>query len=78
MTTKILRTFEFQAGLYFKDNFIMNVYDLTVSMDVETESIREQNVAMERIKYFLHNCLDSSIFILDSEKKVIEKYIVLF
>ena len=43
-------------------------------MDVETESIREQNVAMERIKYFLHNCLDSSIFILDSEKKVIEKY----
>lgn len=43
-------------------------------MDVETESIREQNVAMERIKYFLNDCLENSIFVQDTEHKVIEKY----
>ena len=43
-------------------------------MEVETESIREQNVAMERIKYFLNECLENSIFVQDSEHKVIEKY----
>lgn len=43
-------------------------------MEVETESIREQNVAMERIKYFLNECLENGIFIQDTEHKVIEKY----
>ncbi len=43
-------------------------------MEVETESIREQNVAMERIKYFLNECLENGIFVQDTEHKVIEKY----
>jgi phage gp46-like protein len=43
-------------------------------MEVETESIREQNVAMERIKYFLNECLENSIFVQDTELKIIEKY----
>ena len=43
-------------------------------MEVETESIREQNVAMERIKYFLNDCLENSIFVQDTEHKIIEKY----
>jgi hypothetical protein len=44
-------------------------------MEVETESIREQNVAMERIKYFLNECLENSIFVDVSDKKDIEKYL---
>lgn len=43
-------------------------------MEVETESIREQNVAMERIKYFLNECLENCIFVQDTEHKIIEKY----
>ena len=43
-------------------------------MEVETESIREQNVAMERIKYFLNECLENGIFVQDTEHKIIEKY----
>ena len=43
-------------------------------MEVETESIREQNVAMERIKHFLNECLENGIFVQDTEHKVIEKY----
>ena len=74
MTTRIERDFTFQTGVYFKDQFLMNVYDVSLYMEVETESIREQNVAMERIKYFLNECLENGIFVQDTEHKVIEKY----
>jgi hypothetical protein len=74
MTTRILREFAFQAGVYFEDAFSMNMYNLSVCMDVETDSIREQNIAMERIKYFLAESLESSIFVNQDEKKLIEKY----
>ena len=74
MTTRIEREFEFQAGVYFKEEFLMNLYTITLYMEVETESIREQNVAMERIKYFLNECLENGIFVQDTEHKVIEKY----
>lgn len=74
MTTRIERDFEFQAGVYFKDEFLMNLYTVSLYMEVETDSIREQNVAMERIKYFLNECLENSIFVLQSENKTIEKY----
>ena len=74
MTTRIERDFSFQAGVYFQEEFLMNVYSISLYMDVETESIREQNVAMERIKYFLNDCLENSIFVQDTEHKIIEKY----
>ena len=71
MTTRIEREFEFQAGVYFKEEFLMNLYTITLYMEVETESIREQNVAMERIKYFLNECLENVIFVQDTEHKII-------
>jgi hypothetical protein len=74
LTTRIEREFSFQAGVYFQEEFLMNVYTMTLYMEVETESIREQNVAMERIKYFLNECLENSIFVQDTEQKIIEKY----
>jgi hypothetical protein len=74
LTTRIEREFSFQAGVYFKEEFLMNLYTITLYMEVETESIREQNVAMERIKYFLNECLENSIFVQSNEHKVIEKY----
>lgn len=74
MSTQIEREFIFQAGVYFNGSFMMNVYELSLSMIVDTDSIREQNIAMDRIKYFLTDCLESSVFVNCSEKKVIEKY----
>ena len=72
MTTRIEREFSFQAGVYFKEEFLMNIYTVSLYMEVETESIREQNVAMERIKYFLNDCLENSIFEQNTEHKIIE------
>lgn len=74
MTTRIEKDFYFQAGVRFEGKFYMNVYDLTLSILVETDSIREQNIAIERIDYFFSNVLENSIFVLHSEKESIELY----
>ncbi len=74
MSTRIERDFSFQAGVHFEGNFIMNVYNLTLLMEVETLSIVEQNIAMDRIIYFLEDTLANSVFVESTEKKAIEKY----
>lgn len=74
LATRISRSFDFLAGVYFENNFIMNSYDITLTMDVVTDSIIEQNVAMERMKFFIHEVLDSCVFVHNKETKVIEKY----
>lgn len=74
MYTRIERDFVFQAGVHFEGKFLLNIYDMSVSMLVETESIREQNIAMERIKYFLHECLENSVFVCEANKEAIELY----
>ena len=75
MTARIHRAFEFQAGVHFNDSFYMNSYEIDADFIVESESIREQNVALERIKFFLHQCLEHSIFVQETETAAIEKYI---
>ena len=75
MATRIERDFAFQAGVYFEGEFLMTVYELGLSMEVDTASIKEQNIAMDRLHYFLHECLGNSIFVQETEKKAIEKYL---
>jgi hypothetical protein len=72
--TSIEREFDLHAAVHFEDKFLINYYSIVCSMNVETESIREQNIAMDRIKCLLDDCLSNSVLVHDSEKKAIEKY----
>lgn len=74
MGTRISRDFSFLAAVYFEGNFVMNNYNFTLTLTVETDSINEQNIAMDRIKYFVHNQLENSVFVQDTETRIIEKY----
>ena len=74
MTTRIQRDFSFQAGIYYDTRFQMNIYEITLCIDVETDSLWEQNIAMERISFFLHEYIDNCIFIKHTEKKIIDQY----
>jgi hypothetical protein len=74
LSTRIERDFSFQAGVHFEGKLIMNVYGFTLAMEVETESIVEQNIAMDRIIYFLKDSLTNSVFVQNTDKKAIEKY----
>ena len=74
MTARISRDFEFQCCVHFRDQFFINLYKATVDFLVESDSIREQNIALERIKYFLTYCIEGSVFINLTENSAIEKY----
>ena len=73
MTARINRNFEFQCCVHLTE-FYLNVYSVDIEFNVESDSIREQNIALERIKYFLTYCLDGSVLINLSETLAIEKY----
>lgn len=75
MSARIQRTFEFLAGLHFEGDFYVNQYMVDVYFDINSDSIREQNVALDRIKYFLNARLQNSIFIHSREIQAIEKYV---
>lgn len=75
MTARIYRNFEFQAGVYFTGSFYMNSYSVDITFNVESESITEQNIALERIKYYLSECLEHSVMVYENEDNIIEKYL---
>jgi hypothetical protein len=75
MTARINSSFSFNTGVYFSNEFILNTYDINVDFNVESEQIREQNIALERIKYFLNYCVQNSIFICEDEDEAIQKYL---
>jgi hypothetical protein len=74
MHTRIERDFCFQTGLYFENSFHVNIYDITLSMLVETDSRKEQNIAMDRVIYFLSEVITNSVFVSSANSDVIKKY----
>lgn len=75
MTARISRAFSFQTGVFFTGMFRMNSYEVDLSFNVETGSVMDQNTAIDRVKYFLQECLTDSVLINQKEKSAIEKYI---
>jgi hypothetical protein len=75
LATKIEREFAFQAAVHFEGTFVMTIYELALGMEVDTASIKEQNIAMDRIHYFLNECLGNSVFVEAADKNSIEKYL---
>ena len=74
MSTRIEKDFVLRSGVHFEGKFLINEYKLTLSMIVETEDVREQAVAMERIEYFLSEKIENSIIVNKAETKQIELY----
>ena len=74
MTARISKDFHFLNNLYFNNKHYVNSYDINCSFTVATESILEQNIAMERLRYFLFEFLEHSVFINQNNTEQIEKY----
>jgi hypothetical protein len=72
--TRISRDFDFLAAVYFEGNFLINNYSVSLTFTVETDSIHEQNIAMDRIKFFVNQQLENCVFVQETETKIIEKY----
>jgi hypothetical protein len=75
MNSRIEKDLYFLAAIHLADQFWVNVYDVTLSMIVETTAEPEAHVAIERISYYIENILQNSIFVDNDDTETIEKYI---
>lgn len=74
MTARIHKAFDLLTGLHFNNKYYVNSYTIDLTFNVESESIAEQNIALERIKFFLHECLEHCVFVNQNNETVVDSY----
>lgn len=53
----------FPACVYYNNTFIINSYRVALSFITATNEPTDHEIALERVKYFIHNRLSNSVFI---------------
>jgi hypothetical protein len=74
MNARIFKEFSFYSAIHANETFSINSYTIGLEIDVNTEDIKEQNIAMERIKFTLSR-IEDCVFVNENEKLAIENYI---
>jgi hypothetical protein len=74
MLTKVQKEFTFQTALHFEDKYMINYYEMLAIMEIMTEEPLDQNIAIERMTYFLNSTIENVIFIPSEKVEAIEKY----
>jgi hypothetical protein len=75
MNVRLRHNMSFTAGVYYGDEMRMNHYNLCLHMTTNSTDPVSHNVAFERIKYFVYNKLDSTIFINSQHQAQCEKFL---
>lgn len=75
MNAKISREFSLDAGIHYEGKFIINSYMIKLFMSVTTDDVREQNIALERIKYLISEVFDSCVFVDYQDIAAIDNYL---
>ena len=63
MNVRLQYDLEFLAGIYFDDCLQINSYDVSMNLLTKTKDSASTNIAMERLKAFVHGVLESTVFI---------------
>lgn len=74
MNIRLEYTLHFNAGVHYNGQLIMNSYRLKVYMLTNTADAVITNTAFERLKYFVNEEIDSSIFIANDEQEACRLY----
>lgn len=75
MNVRIQFPVNFTAGIFYNGKMQMNNYTAKIYMMTNTPDGDANNVAFERIKHFIYNELDSSIFISSEYEEQCKKYL---
>jgi hypothetical protein len=65
MNVRLQYPFKFTAGIWYDGQLKMNNYDVRLWLLTNSVEPDSHNIALERVKYFIHGRLDSSILISD-------------
>lgn len=63
MNVRIRCDLSFGAGVYYDGHYRVNHYNLRLWMTTNHSDPATHNIALERIKYFVYNEIDSTVFI---------------
>ena len=75
MNVRLKYDLHFNAGVYYNSNTILNNYSLRLWMITNTELAEDQNTAFERMKYFVYNHVDNTMFIDRVEQEQCAKFL---
>ena len=75
MNVRIAQLLCFNAGAWYDGELEMNQYTIKLWMITQSENALEQNNAFRRAKHFIHNELESTIFIDDAEEAKCEQLV---
>jgi len=71
---RIKNDYDFLAGIYVADGLYFNKYRMVLDLKSISVVPEDQNIAFDRIDYFLHEIVQSSVFVAEDEHEVIAKY----
>jgi len=63
MNVRLQYDLDFLAGVYYEDQLQMNQYTVSLNLLTKTKDSVSTNIAMERLKAFVHGALESTVFI---------------
>lgn len=73
MNVRIEYPAKFLAAVYWEDRVMFNCYHVRCEMVTATKDHREQNIALERLKFIIFNKFHNSVFVDAREKAVIKR-----
>ena len=74
MNVRLQYTFHFNAGVHWGGQLVMNSYRLTVYMVTNVRESELTTTAFERLKYFITEEIDSTVFINSEEQEACRLY----
>lgn len=69
MNVRLKYTTKFTAGIFYDGELQMNNYTVHLKMITVTTDGEDQNIALDRVKYFIHNQLGHSVFINGADQE---------
>jgi hypothetical protein len=63
MNVRLKYSTAFTAGVFYDSQLLINNYRLTINFITVSNDSHNQNIALDRIKYFIHRQLESSVFV---------------
>jgi hypothetical protein len=70
MNVKLQKNYVFNTGMVYENEFCVNVYEVTVGMTIITTDPTHQNIAYDRIEYWLNYVMNNSLLISDTSDKL--------
>ena len=75
MNVRIKFPITFTAGIFYNDELQMNNYMVNLSMLTNSQDGATNNIALDRIKYFIYHEIESSVFINSDNVERCKKFI---